>query len=84
MRGERKASEQQEQVTWDFGSLVVNWNLIILNVLPPFIMIIPGSAEPHGRLTTVMVQKAGLSRRRKLKLYKKRNGDTVTICKMLS
>lgn len=57
---------------------------IILNVLPPFLMIIAESTEPYGRSASVMMQKVGLSRRKELQFCQKRSGDSVTIWKMLS
>lgn len=66
------------------GALVGNWNLIILNVLPPFLMIIAESTEPYGRSASMMMQRVGLSKRKELQLCKKRSGDSVTVWEMLS
>lgn len=43
-----------------FGALVGNWNLTVLNVLSPFVMIISGSTRSYGRLAGVMTEKVEL------------------------
>ena len=83
MRDEKEASEQQQQGTRGFGTLVGNRNLIILNVLSPCLMIIAESTEPYGRSASVMMQRVGQSRRQELQPCKNRSGDSITFWEML-